>query len=324
MARGGWVGHAGVVERVVELPGGRTLTARRVTEADHDGLAELYERLSPADRRRRFFSGSRPPREFLDRWIRRTTENGYGMVAVVNEDGTDTVIADAGYVVQPDGSGELAITVDPAWRGWLGHWVLDALVEAAAEHGVPSLEADVLLENRDMLALLDARGFATMEHADWNTVRMVIGTGGRVPPWPGHHERPRILVEVPGARWHAEQELTDAGYQVLSCPGPHHGPGGHCPLLEGGRCELADGADAIVVSLVMDESGREILHQHRVQNPEVPVCVSSVRAHDLEVGASDADAVVPLTRDVAPLVAALDRLTGGPPLRQGPEEHPVP
>ena len=312
------------MHRVVELPGDRTLTVRTMVEEDLPDLRALYDRLSPEDRRRRFFGGGHPPDSFYERWFTRTRDEGVGLVVVLSDAGTETLIADAGYVLQPDGSGELAITVDPAWRGWLGHYVLDALVEAAADRGVTCLEADVLLENREMLSLLDARGFATMSHPDWNTVRMVIGTGGRIPPWPGPHDRPRILVEVPGGRWHAEHAATEAGYQVLACPGPRRGPGGRCPVLDGEPCPLADDADAIVVSLVMDDTGREILREHRRQHPDIPVCVSSVRRHDLEVGADEADAVVPVSRDVAPLIHALDRLTGGPPQPDEPEDHPNP
>ena len=336
------MGQAEGVERTVELTEGRTLVVRETTEADLPQLAELYRSLTSADLHRRFFSAGRPPDSFLPRWFARTRDEGCGLVAVVSDGGVsaggapdggvsaggaaaadrERVVADAGYVMQPNGSGELAITVDPAWRGWLGHFVLDALVEAARERGVDTLEADVLLENREMLALLDARGYATVGHPDWNTVRVVIGTRGRVPSFPGPHDRPRILVEVPGGRWHAEEAATSAGYQVLSCPGPRPGPGGHCPLLEGKPCGLAEQADAIVVSLAVDGPGDAILRQHRVQHPDTPVCVSSFRASDLAAAEGKADEVLPITRDVAPLIAALDRLTGGPAPVDAPDEHP--
>lgn len=307
----------------MQLGEGRTLRVRQMVEADLAAVEALYASLSPEDLHRRFFSGARPPDTFVERWFNRTRDSGLGLVAVVSDDDGDHLVADAGYVVQPNGSGELAITVAPGWRGWLGHFVLDALVEGARERGVATLEADVLLENREMLALLDARGYATVDHPDWNTVRVVIGTTGRVPSFPGPHDRPRILVEVPGGRWHAEAAATEAGYQVLACPGPRPGPGGHCPMLEGKRCTLADQADAIVVSLAVDGPGEAILRRHKAQRPDTPVCVSSFRADDLTAAAGKADAVVPVTRDLSPLISALDRLTGGPPPREE-EEHPAP
>ena len=303
------------MERVVELSSSRTLTIRPVHDDDLDRLGHLYDQLSPDDLRRRFFSVVPAPRRFLERWIRRTSEEGCCLVAEVHDsdDGGHEIVADAGYVLLPDRSGELAITVHPRWRGWLGHYLLDALIEAAAERGVPCLQADVLLENRQMLSLLNARGYATIDHPDWNTIRVVVGTTERTPAWPGEHDRPRVLVEVPGARWHAEQAALDAGYQVMSCPGPRPGPGGHCPVLEGHSCPLAEGADAIVFSLSMEGPGQEILAQHRARLPETPVCLSSIRSRELEEFAGDVDAVEPVTRDLEPLLATLERLTGGPP-----------
>ena len=302
------------MEREVQLPDGTILKVRPMRESDLPALSDLYATLSQEDLHRRFFSGARPPSGFLERWYHRTNETGVGLVAVAHHpdhEGSDAIVADAGYVLLDDGTGELAITVNPTWRGWLGHFVLDALVEAAAERGVDCLQADVLLENRQMLSLLDARGYATVDHPDWNTVRVIIGTRGRVPTWPGPHDRPRILVEVPGGRWHAEGAAKQAGYQVLACPGPRPGPGGRCPLLEGGTCSLADDADAIVVSLAIDGPGAAILDAHRVQHPDTPVCVSSIRPSDLEAAEGHADAVVRTSRDLEPLLAALERLTGG-------------
>ncbi|MGY6502599.1 MAG: N-acetyltransferase family protein [Acidimicrobiales bacterium] len=300
------------MERVVELSPGRRLTVRASRAEDLAAIDALYDRLSTDDLHRRFFSAARPPAAFLARWLERTHDDGFGLVGVVADDSGEQVVAEAGYVGLPDGSGELAVTVDPAWRGWLGHYVLDALVEAAAERGVATLQADVLLENRQMLALLDARGFATVDHPDWNTVRVVVGTTGRVPEWPGPHERPRVLVEVPGGRWHAQAELAEAGYQVLACPGPRRGPGGRCPHLDGEPCPLADGADAIVVSLALDEAGRAIVAEHRRQHPGTPVCLSSIRRDEIEAASDEVDAVVPTSRDLGPLLATLERLTDGP------------
>src|SRR5581483_3515835 len=42
--------------RTAALPGGRTLTVRRITPGDADELARLYEGLNEDDRYRRFFS----------------------------------------------------------------------------------------------------------------------------------------------------------------------------------------------------------------------------------------------------------------------------
>lgn len=67
--------------------------------------------------------------------------------------------------------------------------------------------------------------------------------------WPERRGVARVLVEHPDHAnlAGAEQALAEAGYDVAVCGGPHRA-GQRCPLVEFGRCELAEGADVIVTS----------------------------------------------------------------------------
>ena len=185
----------------------------------------------------RFFSGHAPPEDFVEKMTHVAERGGFGLIAVMEEeDGTSRIVGEATYDLLPNGDAELGITVAEKARGWLGPYLLDALVAAAAARGVPNLEADVLVTNRRMLTMLRAWGFAVVEH-DPAIVRVAIGTTRRAPSWPGTDERPRLLVEVPGGRWHAEEAARAAGFQVLACPGPMLG-WSHCPALRGEPCPL--------------------------------------------------------------------------------------
>jgi hypothetical protein len=158
---------------IVRLSRDRALTVRTIARADIAGLDALFEGLSDEDRYRRFFGFSHPGPRFLEQMTRAAEEGGYRLVAVVS--GTeDTLVAEAGYAVLPDGNGEFALTVAAGWRGWLGPYLLDALVAAAAARHVPHLEADVLLENTRMLTLLASRGYVTL-HRRSCEVRVAIG-----------------------------------------------------------------------------------------------------------------------------------------------------
>lgn len=160
----------------VSLSGDRTLTVRTVTEADVEGLDALFGGLSDEDGYYRFFSLSRPPRTFVEQLARAEDEGGYRLVAVVSgpEDGPrDKVVAEAGYALLPDGNGEFALTVAAGWRGWLGPFLLDAIVAAAAVRHVPNLQADILKSNIRMLALLTRRGYATL-HREASELRIAI------------------------------------------------------------------------------------------------------------------------------------------------------
>jgi len=269
--------------RRVPLPGGGVLTVRPVAPTDVDGLVALYDGLSDDDRYRRFFSGFRPPRSFFERLVNVGERGGHGLVAIAGPDGEVAsgarIVGEASYELLPNGDGELAIAVAADHRGWLGPYLLDALVEAAAARGVRNLEADVLVTNGRMLTLLRTRGYATMGSNDWTTLRLVIGTAGRTPVWPtghgatGHADRPRVLVEVPGGRWHAGTEADVAGLQVIACSGPR-GSRPRCPVLAGRPCPLAAAADAIVVSNAPDDDRwRALLEAHTDLHPGVPVCV---------------------------------------------------
>ena len=243
-------------DRHYTLADGGTLVVRAVRPDDADGLAELYRGLDVDDLHNRFFSVYRPDRAFVECIATVQEHGGYGLVAVA--EGTDDadpggrLVAEAGWFPLPNGDGELAIAVAKEWRGWLGPVLLDALIEAAAAHGVPNLEADILVTNTPMQRLARSRGVATLPSDDWVSTRLLIGAAGRTPTWPGPHQRPRVLVETPGGRWHAAPGAAKAGLEVLACSGPR-GARVRCPVLSGEPCPLVAAADAVVVSWPPDD-----------------------------------------------------------------------
>jgi hypothetical protein len=84
-------------------------------------------------------------------------------------------VAGAGYAILPDGDGEFSLTVAPGWPGWrLGSRLLDALVAAAAARGVPNPQADILLDNTRMLALLSRRDYVTLGRHGFREARVAI------------------------------------------------------------------------------------------------------------------------------------------------------
>jgi RimJ/RimL family protein N-acetyltransferase len=234
-------------------------------------LASLYAGLSTDDLHLRFFSVYKPSRTFLEHLANAAAEGGYGLVAVVG-DPDGRIVAEADYFLLPNGDGEMAIIVAPDWRGWLGPYLLDALIDAAAARGVPNLEAEVLVENRQMVALIRHRGYASLDGTDFMTLRVSIGTAATAPTWPGPHDRPRVLAEVGGGRWTREQALRQAGLQVIVCPGPQAGRAAHCPAVEGKPCPLVQGADVVVCSLAPgDERADQVRAAHASVRPGGPI-----------------------------------------------------
>lgn len=262
--------------RSVPLKDGKTLVVRPATPADADGLAALYEHLADQDRYLRFFSYYRPPRSFFEQLATLAERGGYELVVVVcDASGKEAdVVAEAGYAPSKDGGDpELAITVADGWRGWLGPFLLDALVDVAAARGVHNLRAEILLTNGPMLALVRARGYVTLDHAGWSSVTVRIGTEGCTPTWHDRATGGRVLVEASGGRWTGEDQARAAGLHVLVCPGPGAYPA-HCPALEGRACPLAADADGIIVVPRPDDPRwTALLDAHARLHPNVPVVV---------------------------------------------------
>jgi hypothetical protein len=256
----------------IELSGAHELTVREMATPDVAGIRALYEGLSADDIHRRFFSTIRITDAVVARWVHRCRKHGFGLVAVLDEGEPGAeVVAEAGYVLVPDGDGEFAMTVTRERRGWLGPYLLDLLVDAAAERGVPNLEADILTENRTMLSLVRRRGYVTDGDEDFSVLHVVIGTSNRGPVWPSGGHGPRLLVEVPGSHWSGEGRAIHAGFDVLACGRE----GEECPALAGRPCPLAEGADAIVVALPPGDERRQLLDAHARLHSVVPVVVSS-------------------------------------------------
>jgi hypothetical protein len=242
-------GSASGFEPQVVHVGGVTVTVREAESADAAALLGLYLRLSPEDLHRRFFSSFRPDRGFVERWLDRAHQGGAVLIALEGDAGHERIVADAGYIPTRSDTAELAITVDPERRGWLGPYLLEILVEHARLNGIVDLEAEVLTNNCGMLAMLRARGCAFEPTEDVSVARVLIGTSGDAPSWPADTPHPRVLIEGSSSSWQGVHAAREAGWGVLVCPGPERGRIHPCPLLSGHHCPLVDGADAVVVAL---------------------------------------------------------------------------
>jgi len=281
--------------RRTTLPDGRVLVIRRATAADVDRMIDFYRSLPLEDRYFRFFTGGLPPRAHFERTVDVATHGGVALVVEVIAGNDVQLVGDACYVPQADGDGELAVTIDPNWRGWLGPYLLDTLLEAAAANGVTTLRAEILVHNRPMLALVRSRGCATIGDDDLSKVRVALGTSTRTPSWPARDARRRILVEAANPRWRNGITKIEPTVSVMVCAGPPSGYRERCPVLAGRPCPLAADADAIVVARSLDEQlGRDLIEAHLQSNPRVPLLVETgVSAAD---GGPPPDGTHPLSR----------------------------
>jgi hypothetical protein len=251
--------------RRVELDDGRELVVRHATAADADALGIFYAALPSGDRYRRFFGGGSPPATWFERWASVGERGGALLLALVDGE----IVAEAGYGPADDGVGDFGMAVAREWRGWLGPYVLDVLLDVARRRDVAVLHADVLAENRAMLRLLASRGDAWLPDDDLCVVHIAIPSSGRAPTWPPDVPHPRVAVEVAGGRWRGTAAATAAGVHVVCCP--RHA--GRCPALDGATCPLIEEADAIVLVVGHDEDADAALLDAHAAHGDSPVVV---------------------------------------------------
>ncbi len=266
----------------VPLKDGRSLEIRPSTGADAEAICELYTRLSATDRFRRFFGAFAPRLEWCRTWATAGERGGFGVVVVLHDGDATRIIAEAGYAMRSDGDGDLAVTVERDWRGWIGPYLVDVLARQAASVGVRNLQAEVLLENRPMLSILRHRGAVDLEHPG-SEVRLTIGTAGVTPSWPPAEERPKVLIEVAGGRWAGEQAAQKLGWPWRCVRGPSGVTDQGALSSKGGTCPLAEEAAVIVVLLDPDaEQTKELIQAHATNRPGVPILWRGAEQLDVE------------------------------------------
>ncbi len=137
------------------LGDGTPVLLRTVRPDDKPLLARGFERLSPRSRYRRFFAAKAHLTEAELRYLTEVDGvNHVALGALVAGDGVGV----ARFVRLPGRQdvAEAAVTVADDYQGrGLGRLLLSRLATAARERGIRCFRADVLVENRAMLGLLE-------------------------------------------------------------------------------------------------------------------------------------------------------------------------
>jgi len=241
----------------MRLRDGRDVVLREAGPADVPGIVRLYAELSPESFRSRFYS-SRPAPPVVARLARIDVAPGAVCLVAAMASEPGRLAAEARYIPDAEDAGELALTVLDDFQGLgLGGRMLGALLARAACAGLARLSAVVSVSNGPMLHLLTRRGWVLTEPADQDlVVRVEISAAGGMPGWPRAAAGRRVLVERRG--WFEDPRvaaLRAGGIDVRQCAGPDLRSGRACPLVQSGRCRLAEDADRIVVLLPGGDEG---------------------------------------------------------------------
>ena len=171
--------------QLVTLRSGDVVGIRPVRPDDAQALVRAYANLSQQSRYRRFFTNMPElPEATLETAVEVDHVNHEALVAVPLL--SAEIVGECRFIRLPDqpGTAEAGVTVVDAWQGrGLGPALLACLSERAVEAGIEYFTAEVLAENRTMLALLPHLGqVQTESRGPVVTARVELGEPSRPAP----------------------------------------------------------------------------------------------------------------------------------------------
>jgi RimJ/RimL family protein N-acetyltransferase len=156
------------------LRNGRSLTVRFVEPKDAEALQNYFRSLSVGSRYNRFLGAMRelPPAE-LGHFTHPGEDDRFSVIALMTIDGFETIVGEARYGFEPDGSFEFGLSIDDRWQGQgIGSALLRNLECRAAAFGAERVFGDTLRSNAAMLGVARKSGFAFAPTPnDWKLVR---------------------------------------------------------------------------------------------------------------------------------------------------------
>jgi len=168
------------------LRNGAAVTVRAIRPDDRERLGEAFAKLEPGSVYTRFFSHRGQP---SDKELRAATEVDFestvALVVTIPDGGGDETIIGAGrYLLNgPSGTGsgaEVAFTVEEDFQGLgIAGLLLRHLAGIARRQGVPELTAEVLPNNRGMLAVLARSGLPMKRATEDGVVHVALSLGGQ-------------------------------------------------------------------------------------------------------------------------------------------------
>ena len=155
---------------------GRRVEIRSLRPEDRPALSDVVNRSSSGSLYRRFFTVRRKFSERqIDFFVNVDFENHVALVSVVEENGQPAIIGGGRYVVVQPGKAELAFFVIDEYQGQgIGAMLMRHLIAIARQSELQELVADVLSNNRPMLALFAKCGCPMTTVRDGEVVHVTL------------------------------------------------------------------------------------------------------------------------------------------------------
>jgi RimJ/RimL family protein N-acetyltransferase len=142
------------------LRDGRTIEIRALRPTDQANLLAAVDRIGAQSMYRRFMGAKR---HFSEKertfFVNVNFIDHVALIAVIQEDGHQTIIAGARYIVERPGTAEVAFAVIDEYQGQgLGAALLRHLARLARDAGLKEFTAEVLPDNAAMLKVFEKSG----------------------------------------------------------------------------------------------------------------------------------------------------------------------
>jgi acetyl coenzyme A synthetase (ADP forming)-like protein len=163
--------------RDVILRDGSTLRLRPPTAADAEALVAFFAGLSERSRYLRFHGLPRVGRALVEPFLEPDWEERGALAGTLTDEaGVERVVALATWTrLRDSAAAEVAFAVaDPLQGRGVGTRLLEQLAETAAEAGVERFVAEVVADNRPMLAVFAEAGFAVHRELEGGTVEVTF------------------------------------------------------------------------------------------------------------------------------------------------------
>ena len=158
------------------LRDGRRVLIRALQEADRDDLLAAVEHTSTQSLYRRFFGVKR---KFTEKeiafFLKIDFDTHVALVAVLDQDGRQKIIAGGRYVVVRPGAAEVAFAVVDEFQGQgMGSALMRHLTTIARDAGLKEFIAEVLSDNLAMLKVFEKSGLSMRTRQEAQVVHVVL------------------------------------------------------------------------------------------------------------------------------------------------------
>jgi acetyl coenzyme A synthetase (ADP forming)-like protein len=180
-------------ETDVVLRDGRTMHLRPARPEDRTAVEDYLLRLSPESRRLRFWGVSLDIGETARSAVEIDHE-GHETLLALSGSTPEEVVGGGQFISTPGtASAEVGVSVADDHQGLgLGSILIAHLAQAAAEHGIVWLHADVLPENHAMLKVFRETGYPVTVRAQPGAVEVDLATAGALGTIEQYEERERL------------------------------------------------------------------------------------------------------------------------------------